>query len=251
MIGLPFKKGTTQEEISYGAGNPMGAYSSWATFAVAHHYVVYHCCCIHNINWKDLKYTLLGDDIVIADKVIAEEYLRVIQSLGVDVSMQKTHISSEICEFAKRWVYKGVEITPFPITALKESQKRYYSLINLFLESEVKGWILTCSIPESIQLFYTYVVKRPSRWRNSIFEKCIISEVIMKIMRGTQPVTHLNEMCKLLNISLPELTRDECQNILSNVVVELFADSNPENFSDDQKSKAKPLGLIAQLAVMR
>jgi len=116
MVGLPFWKSDT-EEISYGTGNPMGAYSSWATFAVAHHYVIYYCCNKCNISWKDLKYSLLGDDIVIANKEVALEYLRVIQSLGVDVSMTKTHVSSDICEFAKRWIYKGQEITPFPITA--------------------------------------------------------------------------------------------------------------------------------------
>lgn len=46
MVGIPFEftyKGKTQS-LSYARGNPMGAYSSWATFAVAHHYIIYSCC---------------------------------------------------------------------------------------------------------------------------------------------------------------------------------------------------------------
>jgi len=42
MISLPFRyeeKGKSQE-VHYRVGNPMGAYSSWSSFALAHHFVV-------------------------------------------------------------------------------------------------------------------------------------------------------------------------------------------------------------------
>jgi hypothetical protein len=55
------------------------------------------------------------------------------------VSLSKTHKSNTFYEFAKRQVYKGIEITPFPISALKESISRHYMLVNLLLESEKKG----------------------------------------------------------------------------------------------------------------
>lgn len=42
MIGYPFH--FHNKMISYSVGNPMGAYSSFASFALAHHYVVYFCC---------------------------------------------------------------------------------------------------------------------------------------------------------------------------------------------------------------
>jgi hypothetical protein len=42
MVGFPFS--TEDGPVSYSVGNPMGAYSSWASFAVAHHYVIYDCC---------------------------------------------------------------------------------------------------------------------------------------------------------------------------------------------------------------
>lgn len=45
---------------------------------------------------------LLGDDILIGDEEVAKLYLEIIQDLGVDVSMAKTHVSKTTCEFAKR-----------------------------------------------------------------------------------------------------------------------------------------------------
>lgn len=42
MVGYPFLvKG---KEVRYATGNPMGALSSWATFALAHHFVVFCAC---------------------------------------------------------------------------------------------------------------------------------------------------------------------------------------------------------------
>jgi hypothetical protein len=42
MVGLPFS--TEDGEVSYAVGNPMGFYSSWASFAVSHHFIIYYIC---------------------------------------------------------------------------------------------------------------------------------------------------------------------------------------------------------------
>jgi hypothetical protein len=44
MIGHPFDVPTLETEVSYKVGNPMGAYSSWSSFALAHHFLLYHSC---------------------------------------------------------------------------------------------------------------------------------------------------------------------------------------------------------------
>lgn len=42
MVGYPFDfKGS---KFIYSTGNPMGAYSSFNSFALAHHYIIYHIC---------------------------------------------------------------------------------------------------------------------------------------------------------------------------------------------------------------
>lgn len=94
---------------------------------------------------------------MIADKRLAEEYLKVIKSLGLEVSELKTHSSKEFYEFAKRLIYKGQEITPFPISALAESESRSYILTSLLIESENKGWLSTDGIPSSVALYYSIV----------------------------------------------------------------------------------------------
>jgi len=83
MVGHPFYSQEHKREISYAIGNPMGAYSSWSSFALAHHYVVYYCCRKLKKSWKTLPYCLLGDDIVIGDKDVAELYITVIRSLAL------------------------------------------------------------------------------------------------------------------------------------------------------------------------
>jgi len=70
-----------------------------------------------------LKYSLLGDDLVIGDKGVGEMYKKLLRSLHVSYSPLKTHISKNFYEFAKRIVYMGNEVTPFPVSSLKECGK--------------------------------------------------------------------------------------------------------------------------------
>jgi hypothetical protein len=44
MVGHPFKVSGEERFISYSSGNPMGAYSSFNSFALTHHYLIYHLC---------------------------------------------------------------------------------------------------------------------------------------------------------------------------------------------------------------
>lgn len=42
MVGHPFD--FQGDKLVYAAGNPMGAYSSFNSFALTHHFLIYHCC---------------------------------------------------------------------------------------------------------------------------------------------------------------------------------------------------------------
>lgn len=103
----------------------MGLYSSWASFAVAHHFVVFLACKRLKISWKSAPYVLLGDDIVIRSKKLADEYIKIMTALGVEVSELKTHSSPYFLEFAKRLFYKGQEISPFPLSALQQTGNKF------------------------------------------------------------------------------------------------------------------------------
>jgi hypothetical protein len=68
-------------------------------------------------------YAVLGDDLVIGDARVAKKYLEVMKELGVGIGLHKSLISSDgsALEFAKRTLYKGVDVSPIPLTELKAS----------------------------------------------------------------------------------------------------------------------------------
>jgi hypothetical protein len=137
MVDYPFE--LHGNKFSYTVGNPMGFYSSWASFTLAHHFVMYRCCRELNIPYKEAKYVILGDDVLIGDHSLAKLYKEMITNLGVDFSPLKSHESPTLFEFAKRYFVDGCEISPFPVSSIKESAKRYYLLVNLLDELTRKG----------------------------------------------------------------------------------------------------------------
>lgn len=114
MIGFTFYVPWTKESVKYRAGQPMGAYTSWAIFALCHHLVVRVAA--HNVTGSfDFRtYFLLGDDFVIwGNDKVAAEYLRLkTVVLGVKISLPKSLIADDSFEFAKRFFIKGVEVSP-------------------------------------------------------------------------------------------------------------------------------------------
>jgi len=266
MIGYPFEfRGPTETKfVSYGTGNPMGFYSSWASFAVAHHFVMFYCCQLTKINWRTAPYVLLGDDILIGDHNLAKTYQEVITSLGVEFSPLKTHISPNFCEFAKRYMLNGEEITPFPVSSIKESAKRYYLLVNTLEEATRRGWATLNGIPSAIEGFYETVFPRKRTFRARIEEQSFICELIMKVMRGfkyatnswgfnryqaIEPYIALTEISRKLNLPLV-IAPEEGIGILSNVAVEAFASSNPVNMDNEKDRKGYPLGALAENLVI-
>jgi len=91
--------------IRYAVGQPIGALSSWAMLAFTHHIIVQVAA--YRSGWKGWfpLYALLGDDIVILTKGVADEYLSIMRYLGVPINLGKS-ISSDkgLLEFAKRVV---------------------------------------------------------------------------------------------------------------------------------------------------
>ena len=123
--------------VRYAVGQPMGAYSSWAMFAVSHHVIVRVAALRAGkpITWN--RYALLGDDIVLTDAAVVAEYRAILAEIGVDVSEPKTHESQDTYEFAKRWIHKGTEVTGAPFGSLFEAVR---------FRKDVSGGLLTKAI---------------------------------------------------------------------------------------------------------
>jgi hypothetical protein len=110
--------------VKYEVGQPMGAYSSWAVFALSHHIIVQYAAYLIG-EYPTKKYILLGDDIVIGGDLLAKTYKEVIGALGVGISEHKTHVSINTYEFAKRWFRNNIEVSGLQVNAFMETWKSY------------------------------------------------------------------------------------------------------------------------------
>lgn len=243
MVSLPFKY--EGKDVRYSVGNPMGFYSSWASFAVAHHFVMYCCCRELSIPFETAKYCLLGDDILIGDHALAKKYMEMISSLGVEFSPLKTHTSSEFLEFAKRLFYKGTEISPFPISSLEESQKSFYLMVNLLIELEAKGWKTVNGVSLAVSTFYQDYLGFNATYAAKTYDKSLFCEHMTYVMRGVKTAAEgLNFLIGHFEYPIRQLSDEEGMGILSNVAVESFAASNPANLEDNHTGY--PLGRLAE-----
>lgn len=95
----------------YATGQPMGTLSSWAAFALSHHVVVLIAAARCGLGPGFRDYAILGDDIVIFDDDVAEEYRDIMTSLHVEINDSKSFIATGGAEFAKRHFLRGREIT--------------------------------------------------------------------------------------------------------------------------------------------
>lgn len=80
--------------------------------ALCHHTIVHWASIRVNPQGKTFSaYWILGDDIVIHDEKVALEYLKIINELGMDIAMEKSLVSCDTFEFAKRIFHQGQEFS--------------------------------------------------------------------------------------------------------------------------------------------
>nr|UJQ92528.1 MAG: putative RNA-dependent RNA polymerase [Mitoviridae sp.] len=140
--------------VTYNAGQPMGAYSSWTAMALTHHLLV-RVAALRAGFPHFTSYFLLGDDIVIANADVATAYRKLLFDLDMPISEAKTHVSNDTFEFAKRWFHKGEEITGFSIAGIGSVWKRYSLLHNYLSTQLAHGWKLEIERhPELISSIY-------------------------------------------------------------------------------------------------
>lgn len=132
-----FRVAWSGEEVTYNCGQPMGAYSSWPLFALAHHLLVEYSAYKTGTKQIKLKYRLIGDDVIITDQRVADYYAKLITTLGVEINLAKT-VSSPIdaqfscAEVAKQIYLNGRNLTPLTPGFMRDVKKPY--MFNTCLE---------------------------------------------------------------------------------------------------------------------
>lgn len=134
-VGSKFLFGSHPKEVWYSVGQPMGALSSWAMLAVTHHYIVQYCAWIRGVTPVGTlfkQYAVLGDDIIIWNKPVADQYLKVMKLLGVEIGLAKSIISPKGIgiEFAKKTLIMGQDVSPIPY---KEQSSAHTSMASLIM----------------------------------------------------------------------------------------------------------------------
>lgn len=166
MVGYPFShKGS---EYRYSRGQPMGAYSSWAMFALSHHVIIQHAASLEGINpFRD--YAVLGDDVVIGHRQVAENYKQIIKNLDVEISEHKSHEGNTFVEFAKNsWLFignKSVNVSGVPLPGILEGISNPYLLSQELSKAIKKSTLAITSVPVSktlLDFFGSWMSKRSS-----------------------------------------------------------------------------------------
>lgn len=87
-----------ENTLEWKTGQPLGTGPSFFAFSLAHHALVRGICADLRVNVD--CYRILGDDIVINNKRVANKYEEVMNQLGATINRSKSIISNEVAEFA-------------------------------------------------------------------------------------------------------------------------------------------------------
>jgi hypothetical protein len=115
LVGRPYylydKKDL--QAFTYAIGQPMGARSSFTMLGLTHHMLVQYASPYLGTKWED-RYEIVGDDIVIFDKTLAENYLQIMSKIGVPINLSKSVVaeSKPVAEYVKRVSYYGKDVSP-------------------------------------------------------------------------------------------------------------------------------------------
>lgn len=199
--------------IKYAAGQPMGTYSSWAVFTLTHHLLVHYCAFLNGIDNFN-QYILLGDDIVIKNDKVAETYVRVLTSMGVEVSLNKTHVSKDTYEFAKRWIrpFEKKEITGIPLKGIINNFKNPFTVFLILYDYfKIKGnlYLIKFSLVDLLRRLY---YKFP-------FTKFIKGKKITKMMNlSRKKFIMIKALSLSLDIDFGYYSYDKLRNLFTTLV---------------------------------
>lgn len=117
--------------VKYSVGQPMGALSSFAMLGVTHHILVQLAAHRAGFEGWFRLYAVLGDDVVIAHDKVASQYLVIMRTLGVGISMAKTLTGVNVMEFAKRFIVRGEDVSPVSLLEFLISLSHVSAFIEL------------------------------------------------------------------------------------------------------------------------
>jgi hypothetical protein len=144
-------------------------------------------------------YALLGDDIVISNKAVADSYLALMGDLGVEINMSKSVVSRNgFSEFAKRWVHPHLgEFSPIGIKLLLGIVKNITMYPVLLVEMAQKAFPL---YPSSVKAVLSSLYKIRSVKPNKPKDKNLYKMLVFATMAPTGLLKHGHMITEWLNV---------------------------------------------------
>lgn len=163
--------------VRYSVGQPMGALSSWAMLAISHHLLVQIAAGRSGYEGWFTHYALLGDDIIIADRVVAERYLELMRYLGVTINLSKSfEMDSGTLEFAKRWFHPTLgDLSPMGPGLILAAVRNPRMLSMLIRDSSNRDFIFSSHVVRDLDRILRFL--RPNSWVRR-FRLPILSSVL-------------------------------------------------------------------------
>lgn len=198
MVGEEFYCPWLNKYVSYEAGQPMGAYTSWAMFALCHHLVVRVAGYYVYKHFRFNDYVLLGDDIVIADERVANVYYRLMTvNLGVSINKAKSVQSADSFEFAKRIFIQGTDCSPLTWTQ-QFRVNNPLTVLALFLadcvERSVSGFQLSIAL---VRKFVTILNGKKFKSSYSVQGSLLLQAVIILDSRNIPTYQYQRDLAYL------------------------------------------------------
>lgn len=95
----PYRSPNREEEWYYAAGQPMGLYGSFPLFHLTHYAVLNGICLRLGLPAGKKNFAVVGDDVLLFNKELEKEYIRLMGEWGVPISNHKSY-SGDTVEFA-------------------------------------------------------------------------------------------------------------------------------------------------------
>lgn len=105
----------------------MGLMSSWPALAITNHFLIRMAAL--NKGYRNFSdYLVLGDDVVIFNTKVSDEYVNILETLGVDTKPEDSIMPGELhsIEIAKRLFRLGREISPLPMRLYRRNKSLFY-----------------------------------------------------------------------------------------------------------------------------
>jgi hypothetical protein len=116
--------------VSWRVGQPLGLGPSFGSFALYHHSIIRTCAHLAGVTVDDDLYMIVGDDVVITNKLVAARYEQAIEELGVSISKSKSIISSRVTEFVGHLIMED-QIVP-TVKYRKISDRNFLDVVKAF-----------------------------------------------------------------------------------------------------------------------